>query len=186
MEEQAATLRAEGQTYHEIANALGVSTTTVYSWLNPEYAERQRRSSREAKRRRQIARCRDCGSPLAYDRQENDRCGECQVEHDFGDRRDRILAAYNRGERAEEIAAREGMTATAVSSCVVDWRARGRHVALRIRPDRDKWPEIERLWRDGKTQREIGREVGLSADLVGSRIQAMRRAGIDLPFRRPR
>lgn len=40
--EEAKRMRAEGLSYPKIGKQLGVSHSTVFSWLNPEFRERQR------------------------------------------------------------------------------------------------------------------------------------------------
>ena len=184
---QAQRLRNEGLAYREIAKRVGVSFSTAHRWLNPDYAERQRKISREAKKRRQIKDCIDCGAKLAYDRQHNDRCQRCQHEHDYGERNARIFAAWERGEDAPTIAAREGLTSKAVSS-LVDHHRRlyGKPLPLHRERNRHLWDEIEPLWREGLTSAEIGERVGLSGHDVQSRVQQMRAAGIDLPHRNRR
>lgn len=57
----AQTLRASGLSYSKIAARIGVSTQTVYRWLNPEYAERQRAVCR-ANKERYRGTCESCGA----------------------------------------------------------------------------------------------------------------------------
>lgn len=42
---RARELRAEGETYREIGEKLGVSLSAAYLWLNPEYAKHRARRS---------------------------------------------------------------------------------------------------------------------------------------------
>jgi len=49
-----------------VAQRLGVSTTTVYRWFNPESAARNRVTSQRAKARRKGT-CSQCGRPTSYD-----------------------------------------------------------------------------------------------------------------------
>ena len=42
MRTQAEQLRKAGKTYEAIARSLGVSTSTVYGWLNPKTGQRPR------------------------------------------------------------------------------------------------------------------------------------------------
>lgn len=66
LQEQARELYVPGIVgYKQVAKLLGVSQTTVRRWLDPEMAERNRVSSREAKRRRSGT-CRRCGGETRY------------------------------------------------------------------------------------------------------------------------
>jgi len=62
---EARRLYQDGLTRVEIASRLSVALTTVYRWVDPVYAERIRRQSREAKRRR-TGTCEDCGAETRY------------------------------------------------------------------------------------------------------------------------
>jgi uncharacterized protein YerC len=64
-QERARKLRADGATYREIETRLGLSYSTVRRYLDPEFAERMRVASRDAKRRRR-GRCRVCGAETSY------------------------------------------------------------------------------------------------------------------------
>lgn len=59
------SLHAAGVAIRAIATALDLSYSTVYRWLNQEYAGRRRRLSREAKRRRTGV-CARCGAVARY------------------------------------------------------------------------------------------------------------------------
>ena len=89
-------IRLREQKYWSVARIaahLGVACSTVYYWLNPELAGRQRRSSREAKRRRrpELAeynkrysedhreRCVGCGLRRLYRQARGDLCRACIV-----------------------------------------------------------------------------------------------------------
>jgi hypothetical protein len=63
--EHAQALRELGHGYKVIARELGVSDTTVRRLIVPGFAERMRRLSREAKRRR-TGRCERCGGVTRY------------------------------------------------------------------------------------------------------------------------
>lgn len=63
--EQAVRLEALGLSLPLIADRVGVSKSTIYRWLRPGYAERSRKLSNEAKRRRTGV-CEDCGAETRY------------------------------------------------------------------------------------------------------------------------
>lgn len=65
LRERAAELHAQGVGPTAIGRELGVAKSTVFAWANPSYAARQRRLSREAKRRR-TGTCAECGQPTRY------------------------------------------------------------------------------------------------------------------------
>jgi AcrR family transcriptional regulator len=65
---EAARLRGEGLTYEEISRRLGVSTTTVWRYCNPE-RQRVKEAGRNAYKRKwenaMRASCSSCGGPMA-------------------------------------------------------------------------------------------------------------------------
>jgi predicted transcriptional regulator len=63
--ELARAMRASGHSQATTARFLGVSPNTVRRWTDPEYAARQLRLSRNAKRRR-TGRCVECGAETHY------------------------------------------------------------------------------------------------------------------------
>lgn len=65
LRERATELRAQGLGPTAIGRELGVAKTTVVAWTHPSYAARQRRLSREAKRRR-TGTCIECGATTRY------------------------------------------------------------------------------------------------------------------------
>ena len=66
-QEQAVDLRQHGHTLQSVADRLGVSVSTIMRWTKPpEFAEKQRRQSREAKQRRRGT-CAECGKATSYD-----------------------------------------------------------------------------------------------------------------------
>jgi DNA-binding CsgD family transcriptional regulator len=78
---RARDLRAEGLTYKQIAEETGISQATIYRWLNPDYAERQRAVSRKWKETNKGA-CVDCGAPTNASRglHAHERCSTCAIE----------------------------------------------------------------------------------------------------------
>lgn len=102
-------LAAQGVGVRQIAEELGVTRSTVYRWLNDSYAERNRKTSREAKRRR-TGRCVDCGATTHYSggQAPSERCVRC-ANHANG------LARRGKGKHATRIKAlirENGGTAT--------------------------------------------------------------------------
>jgi ribosomal protein S27AE len=90
---QAAPLRAQGLTYAQIAERLGVSLQTVKRTFSDRTYETDRRLSREAKQRR-TGTCIDCGDATRYAGHGHVvslRCGPCGAEQS------RQLAATRRG-----------------------------------------------------------------------------------------
>jgi len=63
--ERAAHLESLGFPLPLIADRVGVSKSTIYRWLRPDYAAKSRRWSREAKQRR-TGTCEDCGAETRY------------------------------------------------------------------------------------------------------------------------
>lgn len=62
-------------------------------------------------------------------------------------------------------------------------RERGEEVQLHRKRNRSDWPEIERLYHQGLTYREIGERIGDSLGGVGNKVARMREVGYDLPTR---
>lgn len=88
--EQVMALRRSGVSCRRIASETGVSYSTVYRWLHPDYAERQRHLSREAKMRR-TGRCVNCGATTRYNGHEravSALCHACACRRAGDERRD--------------------------------------------------------------------------------------------------
>lgn len=187
MDERVETARRlredEGLTQKETAQRLGVAESTIRRWLDSEYAERQRQRSREAKRRRRVARCADCDALLAYDRQDNERCWICRTEVEYGAERREILAYWEQGLTVPEIAVRMGLSETQVHGRVQNARDRGEGVSLHRAQNRTDWDETERLFKAGLTYQAIADRLGCTQADISTRITTMRRVGIDLPRR---
>lgn len=94
---EAQTLIDAGLSYAEVAQRAGVAKSTLYRWLNPSYAEWDRRLSRQAKERRRRS-CEDCGAQMAYDNARGI-CHSCLMAAKTADTRERILDAFQRWER---------------------------------------------------------------------------------------
>ena len=182
--EKAREMREAGATLLQIGEAVGRSPSTILRWLNPEAAEKTRQQSREAKRRRQIATCADCGEKLSYDCQENERCWACEQEYLYGERNRRIFKAWEERVPTAEIAEAEGMAKSAVQSLVDHHRRlHGKPLSLHRARNRTNWEAIQQLWKAGLTSRAIGEQLGISAHNVEYQIQYMRKQGIDIPRR---
>ena len=63
--ERARALYLSGHGYRPVARLLGISPSSVRRYVDSDYAERNRRQSREAKRRR-TGICRECGGVTLY------------------------------------------------------------------------------------------------------------------------
>lgn len=183
---QAKRMRGEGASYQAIAQALGVGSATVYSWLNPAYAERQRAMSLAAKRRRKTA-CPDCGVLVGYE-YPGEPCADCKLEAEYGERNRRIVAAWNAGEDAAVIACREGMSETAVRTDISNWQLNGKYeVNRRTRRPREDWGYIQRAWNvDGETAAQIAAALDTTDRNVYMMIAHMRRAGLHVARRQRR
>lgn len=93
-----------------------------------------------------------------------------------------LAAAVRAGERPSAFARRTERDRSSVYAALND-------------PHRDKarkrkgtfvcsdWPEIERLYHQGLTYREIGERIGDSLGGVGNKVARMREVGYDLPTR---
>lgn len=155
--------------------------------LAPSRGNRPRKWCSEACRRTQYAgTCVDCGGPT--DGSEGrarapERCASCAHDFLYAERNARIFRWWEEGVHTSLIAAREGMTETAVQSLVNTHRLRnGVPLPLRRRRNRELWPLIERRWREGASVREIAVEAETTRENIHMMIQVMRRAGFDLPY----
>jgi hypothetical protein len=177
---RAVALHAAGEGYKPISRVLGVSASTVRRWLNPDEHERHLAASRDAKARRRTP-CPACGAQVGYENA-GELCGRCKYDGMFAARNERVFAAWNRGEPGPTIAAREGMTATAVQSLVDKHRQRhGDDLALHRRRNRELWDEIQRLWNEeGATVVQVAETLAVTRGNVSQQITAMRNAGIDV------
>jgi predicted transcriptional regulator len=182
----AAAMRARGMTYGHIAAELGVGTGTVARWLNPEIEEASRAKAREWKARHRTV-CPRCGATVGYENA-GEICVACKLDDRYGERNQRILAAWRAGDLARDIAEREGMATTDVLSRLSDWRRRGVYgdVPLRKRRKREAWDYVRLRWnRDGATAAEIAAELGTNGANVTQMIRAMRDAGVYVERRLP-
>lgn len=126
---RARELRAEGETYREIGEKLGVSLSAAYLWLNPEYAkQRARRSNakRTAQKRRWAqenrAECPRCGQPMGSGsagrspgRFRPEVCRNCLTDEARA-RAARFIAMRKEGLLNVEIAEREGVETHVVAT----------------------------------------------------------------------
>lgn len=170
----------EGLYWHEIGGRMGLSRSYVWAlYRDPDGSKDKARKAAYG------GECVDCGARTdGSDGRANapKRCAKCHARRDE-ERNARIFEAWGRGESAAEIAAREGMTVTAVGSLVHHHRSRGRDLALHRRRNRELWPELERLWREGVPGREIAARLGITYANMLEMSRAMRKRGVDLPSR---
>lgn len=147
---------------------------------------KNRHCSERCRRAQYGGTCLDCGEST-YGGAGRDaaptRCDRCHKARN-AERNERIYAAWNEGEPGWYIAEREGMTETDVLNLIDRARRRyGRDLALHRKRNRTDWPEIERLYREGKRIGEIAEALGENYDNVARMVIAMREAGYDLPPR---
>jgi predicted transcriptional regulator len=173
---RAAELHAEGLNGLQIAKALQISKTYAYELLSDPTGELTR-----ARKERYCGTCEECGARTSYtnDGSTSERCAEC---HDarYAERNERIFEAWDKGDTAPLIAAREGMTPEAVSTLVDNYRRRyDMPLGLHRVPNRTHWEHIQRRWNeDGATLRQIADELGYDfPSNVSQQITVMRRAG---------
>lgn len=110
-------------------------------------------------------------------------CIDC-YETRNAERNAEIIERWNEGEPEWYIAEEMGLDGIAVRSVVQIARRHGGQVALHRKRNRTDWSEIEQLYREGLTYREIGERLGISFKNAAARVSTMRAAGIDLPRRR--
>ena len=110
-------------------------------------------------------------------------CRDCRDGRN-AERNAEIIERWNEGEPEWYIAEEMGLRPAQVKGAVEVARRQGAEVALHRKRNRDDWPEIERLYREGLTLREIGERVGCSETCVANKLRQMRRAGYDIPQRR--
>jgi DNA-binding CsgD family transcriptional regulator len=179
---QAADLRAQGLSGLRIAAQLGISRSYAYELINDPAGEQGRQ-----RKERYGGICTECGARTSYvTGGPATKCLECtQSRH--AERNERIFEAWERGESSPAIAAREGMTATAVLGLVDNYRRRyGMPLSLHRVRNRTHWEYIRRRWNvDGATQAEIAEELGYSdPGHVSEQITTMRKRGMYLEHRR--
>lgn len=173
---EAVALLRRGFTGKQIAARLGLAKSTVYAYLaDPTGA------AASARKRRYYGTCEDCGAPTSYQLGGvARRCIDCDRGRN-ADRNAEIIARWNEGEPEWYIAEEMGLRDAQVRGCIHHARRRGEDVALHRKRNRSDWPEIERLYREGLTYREIGERIGDSPQGVSAKVENMRKAGIDLP-----
>ena len=175
---RARSRRAQGALLREIAGELGVSSTTIARWVDPDQARRDRERSRQAKLDRRVP-CERCGRPLGYQRPAGV-CRQCAIA-DAHARTERVAELYTDGLDADEIARRVGLANTYVSLLLTRLARAGQIRQRRVSRDRVSTRERERqiaaLRRAGLSRREIARRVGLTPGSLGVVIARMRARG---------
>jgi DNA-binding CsgD family transcriptional regulator/ribosomal protein S14 len=175
---RARSRRAQRATLTEIAGELGVSTTTVARWVDPDQARRDRERSRQAKLARRVP-CERCGRPLSYQRA-GGVCRQCLID-DAHARIDQVADLYREGLDAPEIA-REVELAEGYVAILLSRLARGGTIQLRrVSKDRSSTRERERqiisLRCEGLSRREIAGRVGLTPGALGVVLARLRARG---------
>jgi transposase len=142
-------IRDAGQTYAGIAGALGVSTTTVYRWLNPVQTapyrngraidpERTRRADREYNRRHG-SRCDRCGQDRPR-QAKGPLCIAC-IQDEVDRRARRIEREWAAGRSMSEIAKGLGWTVNHLSRELHKLRERGYSLPYRHRLAEPRFPD---------------------------------------------
>lgn len=157
---EAQRLRVEGLTNPQIARLLGVTTSTVWKWLNPERARELHRRDNAARNAAKRAWEREydrkpcpCGAPRGsgkHRRNPNGLCRDCWMEVAAvgrAMREERIAEMWAQGLKLREIADALDSTLASIASTVSQMRKRGWDL-----PRRKNWtPDAV------AAQREIGR-----------------------------
>lgn len=95
---KAHALRRKGLTYKQIAPLVGTSVTTVFRWLNADYAEADRAKAR-ARKENYRGVCVDCGAPTNGSNGPGtaaERCSPCSNAHRAKWTRETVIAAIQR------------------------------------------------------------------------------------------
>lgn len=148
---KARELRAEGLTYDQIGERLGVTGGCVQKWLKPEWAKKVARRSnakRNAAKRSHEQKTRAvcaCGNPMGvgsgYPGRQVARCQECRhlAEHEAVDERaQRIVGWWAEGETMKQIASRLDWSIGHLSMDMDRLRARGYDLPYRCKPGKRK------------------------------------------------
>lgn len=176
---EVARLLADGLNGIQIAERLGISRSYAYGLIgDPDgSADKERKASYGRPCIEGCGRTTDgsngrTGAPL--------RCIECQ-QHKNDERNARIFEAWERGDTAGAIGAREGMVEGAVANLVDHHRRNGIDLKLHRRRNRELWPLIELRRSEGATFRQIAAETGTTPENIGYMAKQMRNAGIAVP-----
>lgn len=178
---EAVRLLRDGLAPLEIAGRLGLSRSMTYQLLTDPTDEKNR-----ARKVKHGGTCESCGARTSYGNGDGPArlCNRC-YRAQYAERNAEIERRWRAGKTAVEIAADLDVSPAAVQSWVdTQRRKHGRDLPLHRRRNRELWPEIERLWNEGWTIARIAAEVGIEEGNCGFRIQAMRRAGWNVPRRR--
>lgn len=157
--ERVLVLYGQGKNLREMAQELGVSTTTVYNDVS--YLKRNGRiEGKEEKPKMEKINKR---------------------EEKVNERREKVAILYNKGESVEQISKRLGEP---ISTVYDDITYLGENGIIQLRTDDKKQKISERrnriakLYKSGKTLKDIANELGVSTSTVNSDIQYLRENGI--------
>lgn len=172
----AAAVRA-GERPSAFARRTERDRSSVYAALNDPHRDK-------ARKRKGTFVCSDCAGEFPSDgsKVKPKRCDACARSQN-AERNAEIIRRWNDGEPEWFITEEMGLapgTAMGVIQCA---RERGEEVQLHRKRNRSDWPEIERLYHQGLTYREIGERIGDSLGGVRNKVARMREVGYDLPTR---
>jgi len=129
--------------------------------------------------------CKSCGGPTygGNGRGPNPPkvCAYCAATR-HAERNETLVEMWEAGEPTSYIAKQLGMSENAVLAWVDRARGNGREISLRRLRNRELWPEILALRKQGLTNREIGERLDSNQASIENMIQNMRKAGIKVPY----
>ncbi len=146
-------------------------------------------SDRCRKRHRYGVNCSRCGKPDSGSdvNKEPWLCGECKFEDTgYPARRERIIAAWNRGDLEREISEREGMSLTGLNSLIQKWRKRGYPIQRRHLPrhnQAERHASVISMASAGKSNREIAEALGTTRASASQMVYYLRSKGHKIPKR---
>lgn len=195
---QAQQLRAEGKSWREVGEALGVNDRQAARLASYEPREREcpgcgedltwthpntRWCSDKCRKDTLYAgECENCGAKTGGSNgrgpNASKRCRYCSATK-YAERNEELIEMWEAGEPTRHIAEKLEMSEEGVRRTANNLRRRhGRDLPLRRLRNRELWDEILKLKRRKLTYLGIAEELGISRDRVNSMIVTMRKKGI--------